>query len=244
MLFLATSVFHLFVEPYAASAVAGQTEAITSPRLPFQASVESVIDRGSIEGHPVTVVRFRSRVSYADALIATERAWRGTGASVVSTQAGPWRVVSRYEIDRFGTLQLRPSRDGGTEGLFSIWSGPGLASAPASASAQPAQSAPDPAGLLPAGARVLRSLDGIDAGRRHRTLVALAEGSPAWVAQALESRITAQGFARDAVARAPAQPAAVGEARLYRAAGRTLGLTVHPHDGHAAIVIHLTETQR
>ena len=91
---------------------------------------------------------------------------------------------------------------------------------------------------------MLRSLDGVDAGRRHRTLVAVAQGSPAWIAQAVDLRITAQGFSRDPVAGAAVGPATIGQARLYRGAGTTLGVTFHPHDGRTAIVIHLTQEER
>ena len=246
MLFLATSIVYLFVEPHAGSSAGAMQPApqgkgaaadSAARQLPFQASLESVIERGGIEGFPVAIVRFRARLPLDEAFALTSKAWRHDGAPVLATHAGAWRVVSVYEANRYRTLQLRGAADGGTEGVLSIWPDAGTA-------ASATHAGPDPSRFLPAGARVLRSLDGVDAGRRHRTLVAVASGSPAWVAQAVDVRIAAQGFARDPVARAAAGSAPIGQARLYRGAGTTLGVTFHPHDGRTAIVIHLTQEER
>lgn len=237
MLFLATSIVHLFVEPNAAPALAEAAGSHAAGQLPFPASVESVIERGSIEDYPVAVVRFRSRLPADEVLALTVQAWRRGADSVVDTSAGGWRVLSVYEVDRYRTLQLRGAADGGTDGLLSVWERTARAAASPDAGREVAS-------LLPPGARVLRSLAGTDAGRRHRTLVALADGSPAWVAQALEVRVIANGFTRDPAARDAAGSGPVGEVRLYRGEGRSLGITFHPHDARTAIVIHLTEAYR
>ncbi len=246
MLFLATSIVYLFVEPHVASS-AGSTQlalegkgaaaGYAAQQLPFQASLESVIERGGIEGYQVAIVRFRARLPVDEAFALASQAWRRGGAPVLATHAGAWRVVSAYEANHYRTLQLREAADGGTEGVLSVWPDAGTV-------ASSTHAVPDPSRFLPAGARVLRSLDGVDAGRRHRTLVAVAQGSPAWVAQSVDVRITAQGFSRDPVARAAAGTAPLGQARLYRGAGTTLGVTFHPHDGRTAIVIHLTQEER
>lgn len=237
MLFLATSIVHLFVDSNAAPAVAGVVDAHAARQLPFPASLESVIERGGIEGYPVAVVRFRSRLPVDEALALTARAWRRGAASVVAANTGAWRVVSVYEADRYRTLQIRPAADGGSDGLLSVWEVAQRVAASADAGHVPSR-------LLPPNARVLRTLVGVDAGRRHRTVVALAAGSPAWVVRALDARITAEGFVRDPVAREGAGSGRTGEVRLYRGAGKTLGVTVHPHDARTAIVIHLTEADR
>ena len=237
LLFLATSIVHLFVEPQVAGAESAGIDALAAQYLPFQATVDAVIEQGSIEGYPVAVVRFRSRLPIDEALALTTRAWRRSGESLLVTRAGVWRVVSLYEAGRYRTLQIRPTVQGGSEGLLSAWSG-----GPRAASS--GRDELDPAQLLPSDARVLRRLDGIDAGRRHRTLVAVADGSTGWVTQALELRMAAQGFTRDPILHASAGGDQAGEARLYRRSGTEVAVTVHAHHGRSAIVIHLTEAVR
>jgi len=226
LLFLATSIVHLFVEPQVAGAESAGIDALAAQYLPFQATVDAVIEQGSIEGYPVAVVRFRSRLPIDEALALTTRAWRRSGESLLVTRAGVWRVVSLYEAGRYRTLQIRPTVQGGPRAASS------------------GRDELDPAQLLPSDARVLRRLDGIDAGRRHRTLVAVADGSTGWVTQALELRMAAQGFTRDPILHASAGGDQAGEARLYRRSGTEVAVTVHAHHGRSAIVIHLTEAGR
>jgi hypothetical protein len=237
LLFLATSIVHLFVEPQIAGAESAGVDALAAQYLPFQATVDAVIEQGSIEGYPMAVVRFRSHLPIDEALALTTRVWRRSGVSLLVTRAGVWRVVSLYEAGRYRTLQIRPTVQGGSEGLLSAWSGgPRVAASSGDGT--------DPEHLLPAGARVLRRLDGVDTGRRHRTLVAVAEGSPGWVTQALELRMAAQGFTRDPILHASAGGDPDGEARLYRRSEIEVAVTVHAHHGRSAIVIHLTEAVR
>ena len=229
--FLAVSIAHLFAGEQ--GACAGGADVAAAAGLPFPATLESVVERGAIEGYPVSVVRLRSALSVGEALASARRAWSASDPdAVLVTRSGPWQVVSVRERSGYRTLQLRAAPDGGTEGLLSLWSHDG----PGSNGVEPSL---DASRLLPAGAQVLRRLDGVDGGRRHRTLVALTDGSVRWVADSLETRALALGFARDPVRR---QSAGEGESRLYRSGRRDLGITVHPHEGRTAIVIHLTET--
>lgn len=233
--FLAASAVHLFaVAPQAGGAQAARPEP-----LPFPASVESVVERGTIEGHPVSVLRLRSALPVADAIAAVRAAWAGHAAAVLAVRAGPWQVVSRREPAGYRTLQLRASPGGGSEGLLSVWSDDGHTT-PARG-----ESALEPASLLPADARVLRSLEGIDGARRHRTVVAIANGSVRWSVDALEARARSLGFVRDPVAgdagmQRPAH-ADHAQARLYRRSGQALAVTVHRQGERIGIVVHLTE---
>ena len=235
LLFLATSIVHLFADPLAAGAAPAGIDALAAQYMAFQATVEAVIEQGSIEGYPVAVARFASQLPVDDALAFTVGAWRRHGAPPLVTRAGIWQVVSQHEAGRYRTLQIRRTSNGGSEGLISFWSNlsPGAASP---------ISERDPARFLPAGARVLRSLGGVDAGRTHKTLVAVSDGSASWVVQALELRMATQGFTRDPVLHANTGGGASGQARLYRRPGAEVAVTVHAHQGRSAIVIHFTET--
>lgn len=238
--FLAASAVHLV----AVALPAGGAQAAPPASLPFPASVESVVERGAIEGHPVSVLRLRIALPVADAIAAVRRAWAGDGAAVVTARAGPWQVVSLREPGGYRTLQLRANSGGGSEGLLSVWSDDGRT--------RPArgESVLDPTSLLPADARVLRSLAATDGARRHRTVVAITSGSVRWSADALEARALSLGFAREPVAGARAvgdpqmKPAAhpdSPQARLYRRPGQALAITVHRHGERTGIVVHLTE---
>lgn len=203
-------------------------------QVPFPALVESVLERGSIEGHPVSIVRFVTRLAVGDASRATARAWgREVGSQVAAGSAGGWQIVSTRQQGRFLTLQLRTARGGGSEGVLSVW--------PDAAAPQPAGF--DAARLLPGGAAVVRRVGGVDGDRRHQSLVAIADGSPGWNADLLESAALASGFTRDGVEQARVKTGP-GRAMLYRSAGRELGVTVHPYDARTAIVLHVTETLR
>lgn len=242
-LLLAASAAHLL----AVAPVIGAELRAQVTHLPFAATIESVVDNGAIEGHPVSVVHLRTVLSVSDAIAAARSAWsREDPAAVLVVQGGPWRVVSLRAASGYRTLQMRAAFGGGSEGLLSIWSDRDSTRAYARAVL-------DPARLLPAGARVLRSLEGSDAGRRHRTLVAVAEGSLRWAAEAIETRALALGFERDPVVDigsaqqrgAQLQPLADrAQARIFRRPGQSLAVTVHRHGERTGIVMHLTENAR
>jgi hypothetical protein len=201
--------------------------------LPFPARVEPVIERGDIEGHAVSITRFRSALSAESIVARVARDWSGPLRDpVVESATGPWRVISTRSHEAWRTLQVRPHPAGGSEGMLSVWAG-----APASRSA-----AADVVALLPADANVLRRLGAVDAGRRSVTVVAEVEGSPGWAAQALDSRLAQAGYARDGVVRTAESAVQRGEARLYRRQGREIAFTVQPHRGRSAVVLHLTES--
>jgi len=201
------------------------------PSLPFPAVVESVIEQGEIEGQPVSIARFHTGLGQAAVAARLAREWSGPGGSpMVESSSGPWRVLSWWSPQAYRTVQLRDLPGGGSEGLLSLWRS-GDAQIP---------SGLDPVALLPPDARVLRQLSSLDAGRRSRTLVAMVPGSLAWAGEVVGQRLAAHGFSPDPVMRAGAQ----GGARLYRRRGAELALTVAPHDGRTALVLHLIEESR
>lgn len=228
--FFAASVAHLF--PLSGVVPAIGQEAGAAGALPFPAALESVVERGAIEGHPVSVLRVRTALDVDEAVTSTRRAWGAQRAdAVVVTRTGPWQVVSARERSGFRTLQLRAAPDGGSEGLLSVW-------ADRPSAVHERGPALDASQWLPAGAQVLRRVDGVDGNRRHRTVVALVDGSVSWVVAALEARVLARGFVSD---RTGHRTVGTAQSRLYRAPGRDLAFTAHSQEGRVAIVIHLTE---
>lgn len=199
---------------------------------PFVARVESVLERGSIEGYDVSIARFESALAPAGAIAAARREWSASAsAHVLESAAGGWRVVSRWDAEGYRTLQLRLAPGGGSEGLVSVWHSPRRAAV-----------APefDPAQLLPPGARVLRRFASVDAGRRAASVVAHVEGAPEWVAAAIDEQCVRGGFEAAPVVKTP-RSVAKGSARLYRNGAREALVTLHPHLGRTGVVVHLTE---
>lgn len=228
--FFAASVAHLF--PLSGVAPAIGQEVGGAGALPFPAALESVVERGAIEGHPVAVHRVRTSLGVDEAVSSARRAWAGPRFdAVVVTRSGPWQVVSMRERSGFRTLQLRAAPDGGSEGLLSVWTD-------RPSGERERRPALDAVALLPARAQVLRRVEGVDGTRRHRTVVALVDGSVSWVVDALDARVLAQGFVRDHAGR---RTVGTAQSRLYRASGRDLAFTVHSHDERVAVVIHVTE---
>jgi hypothetical protein len=156
--------------------------------------------------------------------------------------------VSTHLDGTFRTLQLRATAEGGSEGLLSVWHDPPAGRA-ASAARQPTGEASqggaagDAERWLPAGASVLRRLEGTDADRRGRTVVALVRASAPWTLAAIEARVLADGLRRDPVVHTRGGTDG-GEARLYRGLGREFAVTVLPHPAGTAVVAHLVEAAR
>ena len=199
--------------------------------LPFDAHVESVLERGAIEGYDVRVTRFRSPLPPAAATARAREAWSGDRrAPLVESASGAWRIVSRFDGDAYRTLQLRGHADGGSEGMLSVWRAAPL----------PGGAGLDPAGLLPAGAAILRRFSSVDAGRRAESVVAQVPGSVDQVDAALHDRMTLAGYRRDPVVGARPN-VAPGLARLYRRSHREALVTLHPSLGRVGVVLHLTE---
>jgi len=199
--------------------------------LPFDARVESVLERGAIEGYDVRVTRFRSPLPPAAATAQARDAWSAEGrAPLIESASGPWRIVSRYDGDAYRTLQLRGHSDGGSEGMLSIWRAAQL----------PGGAGLDPAALLPVGAAVLRRFSSVDAGRRAESVVAQVRGSVEQVDAAVHDRMILAGYRRDPVVGARPN-VAPGLARLYRRAHREALITLHPSLGNIGVVLHLTE---
>ncbi|HWS73768.1 MAG TPA: hypothetical protein VN324_01385, partial [Quisquiliibacterium sp.] len=206
--------------------------------LPFPAQVEQVIDQGEIEGQPVQVARFRSVLSANEVVRALEREWRSpAGDTLVETRTEGWRVLSAWSPEGFRTLQFRALPGGGSEGLLSVW--PLTPNGRQAADGKPSRAV---LRMLPAGSTVHRRFAAVDAGRRSETIVATAEGSTLWVAEAVAQQLVSDGFDRDPVLEARGAP---GEARLYRRQGVEVVYTVsQAGPGRSGVVLHVTGADR
>ena len=206
--------------------------------LPFEARLEPVIEDGEIEGQPVQVARFTSRLGAAELERVLRREWRGPqGAELVQARIPGWRVLSAWSPEGFRTLQFRPRLDGGSEGVLSVWPS-GTAGTATTAGVLRAAQAPALPGaeLLPAGSTVLRRFSAVDAGRRGQTVVAVAEASPSWLADAIGQRLVAQGFAPDPVMQTRGGR---GEGRRFRRADAEVVFTVSAAgQGRSGVVLH------
>jgi hypothetical protein len=204
--------------------------------LPFPARVESILDRGEIEGYPVSIVRLHLSIPPNLAMERIRQQWSGdvSVGPPVQSRSGPWIVLAVKRATHFRTMQLRGRPEGGSEALLSLWSDP-------QQWRRPKVHGFDPAVLLSADVRVLRNLNSRDQGKSNRTLVAISPGSPRWVAESLESRVLSHGFEREALA---LEQSSFRIARLYRSMTGQLGITVHPSGGRSAIVIHYSESEQ
>ena len=202
--------------------------------LPFPAQLSTVIDRGSIEGHAVRVLRFASREALAKVLSDTRRAWSlPHGGGTVESVSGPWRIVSRQSEGGFQTLQARSAATGGTEGLVTSWFRE--ASLP--------RTDVDLVGVLPTDAQVRRRFVEHDAGRRSETVVAVDAAEPRMVAERIAARLAASGLHSAPIPSAPVRDEGDAIARRYIGRGSELALTVHRQAGGSAVVMHLTEAR-
>jgi hypothetical protein len=220
---------------FVGAAIASDVQAgpASADHLPFPARIESVIDRGEIEGHRVSILRFESLLPAQVVLQRARAAWGGGRREpVVEADAGAWRTLSTHDTGSWRTLQVRARANGGSEGMLSVWNASMLppGAAPADGAAF------DVARHLPGGATVLRRLGSVDAGRHSASLVALVPGGPQWTADALHASLSAAAFTRDPVVREPA--------RWYRRPGVEVAFTVHPHEGRTALVVHVTRSPR
>jgi hypothetical protein len=221
--------------------------------LPFRARMEPVIEDGEIEGRRVRVARFTTPLQADELARVVRREWRGAeGADLVETRLPGWRVLSSWSAEGFRTLQFRPGRSGGSEGVLSVWpaggadgvsgaggsgtGGSGTGGLGAGAGFGSAGTALPGPELLPEGSAVLRRFSAVDAGRRGQTLVAVAEGSPSWLADAIGQRLAARGYAPDPVLHSAG---ARGEARRFRRADAEVVFTVSPAGpGRSGVVLH------
>ncbi len=223
----------------AATAVTGcvpvPAQAGSAEPLPFPAQVSTVIERGAIEGHPVRVLQFHTRLAVAKVLADTRHAWSMPhGVGTVDASSGSWRIVSRQDDGGFRTLQVRPRSEGGSEGLLTLWR---------REEALP-RAGIDLAALLPADAQVRRRFSAVDAGRRNETIVAVDAGTPSMVAERIGVRAAASGLRVAPIVRAGAGEDGTAVARLYVGHGAELAMTVHRREGGSAVVMHLSEVQR
>lgn len=203
---------------------------LAAPRtsvLPFAASLESVIEQGHIEGHAVSVLRFRSSDPVAAVVGRLAREWGGPGgAPLVEARSGGWRIVSSFDAGAYRTVQIRPQAAGGSEGLYSVWSPTVRTTARL-----------DPRAILPDTATVLRRVSAVDGARVTTTVVARVDASAAWTLAALDRRLIDLGFVAAPLPRA----GSAGGMRVFQRGGHEIAFTVSSHRTTSAIVVHLTE---
>lgn len=213
--------------------------------LPFRARLEPVIEDGEIEGRRVRVARFTTPLQADELARAVRREWRGPGgADLVETRLPGWRVLSLWSAEGFRTLQFRAGPSGGSEGVLSVWPAGGADGIPGADGSgagagfgSAGASLPGPE-LLPEGNAVLRRFSAVDAGRRAQTLVAVARGTPSWLADVIGQRLVARGYAPDPVLHSAGTR---GEARRFRRADAEVVFTVSPAGpGRSGVVLHAT----
>ena len=209
--------------------------------LPFPARFEPVISDGEIEGRRVRVVRISTPLHEDELARVLRREWRGPqGAELVETRLPGWRVLSSWTAEGFRTLQFRPAPSGGSEGVLSIWpaggaGGEGIARGGGVGAAAAGSALPGPE-LLPPGSAVLRRFSAVDAGRRGQTVVAVSEGAPSWLADAIGQQLVARGYVPDRVLRAAGVR---GEARRFTRADAEVVFTVTAAGtGRSGVVLH------
>lgn len=178
--------------------------------LPPGATLELVADDLVQHGRPLSVATFRSGADVEAVLGFYAELWpdERERPGHVLNEAGAWRIVSRFEDGANLALQLRPSADGGSEGLVSVMD----LAAPTSGQAPPP---------VPPGGRLLSTTGGRDGERSVRTHVVSATGRAGEVA----------GFYRDAMERAGWR--AVSD----REAGGTIVLMFRRRDAGAELVV-------
>lgn len=202
--------------------------------LPFEARLEAVIERGSIEGQAVRVARFTADLDLARAQALLRSAWSGPmSAPVLAERLPGWLVLSAWSSDGWRTVQLRARSGGGVEGLMSLWApiedGVRMDAAPPASTLK----------LLPHGAQVLRQFSTADVGRRGFTVVASMPGSVAWSTAAISARLADAGFRRDPVLRAVGPQA---QAMLFRRGPVEVLVTVSAAaTGRSGVVLHRIE---
>lgn len=197
--------------------------------LPPGTQVEWVIEDGRIAGQRVSLQRFLTAArpeALREALMPAAGEGHQSSRSF-NAQSGAWQVLTTRGDDGYRTLQWRGLPDGRTEALLTHWSGPHRSASPLV----------DPVALLPPGASVLRRFSVRDGGHRNETLVAWSREPVAQFAAHLHERLIASGLHAGPAPNAPAGSVA----RFYRGRGVELALTVTPHAGRSALVLHHSE---
>ena len=211
--------------------------------LPPEVRQELVMSAAALDGHRVSTRRFHADVPPQVLIASVRERLRAGGVTVLEARNGDWTVLSVREADGLRTIQLRATGQG-SEGLSSTWRS---ARDEGDAGVPDGRTAGEPlAAWLPDDARVLRSIRHHDAGRDAATVVALTAASPGRAAEALRARAARLGFTEDPALGLPAQRAAwyrgggdaAGEALAFRQGRREVVVTVGPHRGSTAVVLH------
>ena len=211
------------------------------PALPPGLEGERVaVPEGELAGHALSVSQVSSRLGPAQALAEVERHWRRDDEGpIVRAESEGWSVLSRRIGERFETLQLRASADGGSEGLLTHWS----------ARARSPRSERVLERLLPADARVMRQLASRDAApdgyRSADTLIAELPHGIDEAERRLEAHLRRAGFSAMPM---PAVRSALtwrnDRARFYRRAGAEVMVTLHARERDTALVLYHVEVPR
>lgn len=195
---------------------------------------------GELAGHALSVSQVSSRLGPAQALAEVERHWRRDDEGhIVRAESEGWSVLSRRIGERFETLQLRASADGGSAGLFTHWS----------TRARPPRNERALERLLPADARVTRQLASHDAApdgyRSADTLIAELPHGIDEAERRLEAHLRRAGFSAIPM---PAARSALAwrndRARFYRRAGAEVMVTLHARERDTALVLYHVEVPR
>lgn len=197
--------------------------------LPAGTRVEWVIEDGVVAGQRVSVQRILTPAA-PEALREALIPGAGEGTATLHrmrSQSGRWQVLSVRVDAGYRTLQWRVLPEGLVEALFTRWSEP--------------QRLPrigfDPGALLPTGTHLLRRFAAQDDGRFNETLVAWSREPVTRFAAQLHARLMAAGLQSEPVR----DTSGAGVARFYRGRGREIALTVTPHAGRSALVLHHNE---
>lgn len=183
-----------------------------------------------IDGLRTDVRALRSPWTVAELTARYAAAWcEGQGVRVDRRSAGSWSIVSRQLGARHEIVQLRAASGGGSEGYASLTD---LARARAAAA---------PPLRLPAGTRVLRTVEAEDAGMLARDFVVLAATADVDLRRRLDLAARASGWRADEVRLADPTRAAAAErpeARRYTRDSEELYIVEGSLPGRGAALLH------
>lgn len=163
LLVLAVGPIH--VQRAAASPSATRHAAPTESPPGFELSAVAPALR--IDTRSIEVVEVTSTLPLDLAIDAWARWWRAAALPLREARVGDWRVLSRISGDAVVTVQLRAAPGGGSAGYLAI--GRALPGGSSTGAGTPLR--------LPAGARLLRTVDSQDAGGRSTQSVVAMHGT-------------------------------------------------------------------
>lgn len=208
------------------------------PRFDAWALPESVVATEiapslTVDGARVRMYEIRSPLPREPIAAAWQRLWSAASHSVAVADAAGWHVLSTPVSAGLLTVQLRTSAAGGTEGYLAL-AARSLANASRTHAAIPASVL-----RLPAGSRVLRSIESRDAGRLAVQTVLRLPLDGRRAMRAIEAAATSAGW-RERFRSADSRDAIVARARgrWFERESDELGIFVDGSAAHADVVVH------